>query len=329
MSGLPAVGAFREKLESSGLATDAVDAAVLQFQQTMYDLLPETHGLKSGMKADLVHGEDENMRAVFAATARSSAHMLARLKYSQNLSLAMIKLKTAKSGKGKDTEAYLRNEILKRASTSMTYTPSPFAESLLKWSFFTHLGASPAFIFMNAHQVPVVSLPWIAGKLSGSVTSGYKRTTVSLAQASKDVYKMLRWDHTGTAKQIASGEAEARSVMDLDAAEEAADKIADPVQRAARLAEVGYLKHAEEVGLLNSTMELNMAEEAAVTSKKLRNMARTIALPVHAGESRNARGERVPVGAACVHVLEERLRRETLRTLGLFLLDGRAVLEDR
>jgi hypothetical protein len=278
MSGLAAVGRFREKLTDSGLSDEAISAAMLNFQQTMFELLPEGHILKSGLKAKLAPGYEEDMRAVFARTARSSAHALARLFYTQNLATAMRELK--KSGDhGNQEGKALYNAMMTRTSALMQADDSPLARVLHKISAFSLLGASPAFLVVNLHQIPLVTLPRLAAEYAAATklpwTQAGKLVTRALLQAFKETKSGITWTTTAGKGGLMTGDSEGR--VEFDHAK--MNHLAPKEQR--------YLRHLDKLGQLGSTMEMYLSAESDTGFGRLRNITRTLNTPVQAGEIMN------------------------------------------
>jgi hypothetical protein len=148
---------------------DAFDKGVADEIRTMmaelyYEALPEHHTLKQEMKREGVHGEEKDMRRVFARSALSSAHYLSRLKYTDQLKSAMFAI--AEEGKkGPDARKYY-NEIVMRSRQDMEETNAPWADKLAAVSYLAHLGVNPAFILTNATQVAMITTPWLAARTS-------------------------------------------------------------------------------------------------------------------------------------------------------------------
>ncbi len=172
---------------------DAFDKGVADEIRTMmaelyYEALPEHHTLKQEMKREGVHGEEKDMRRVFARSALSSAHYLSRLKYTDQLKSAMFAI--AEEGKkGPDARKYY-NEIVMRSRQDMEETNAPWADKLAAVSYLAHLGVNPAFILTNATQVAMITTPWLAARTStAKATAALMKaygTSVSLIWSSYD-----------------------------------------------------------------------------------------------------------------------------------------------
>jgi hypothetical protein len=148
---------------------DSFDKGVADEIRTMmaeiyYESLPEHHTLKHEMKREGVHGEEKDMRRVFARSALSSAHYLSRLKYTDQLKSAMFAI-SEEGDKGPDARKYY-NEIVMRSRQDMEETNAPWADKLAAVSYLAHLGANPAFILTNATQVAMITTPWLAARTS-------------------------------------------------------------------------------------------------------------------------------------------------------------------
>jgi hypothetical protein len=160
--------------------------------QMYFDMLPEKSDLKRLMKREGIHGEEEDMRRVFAATAISSAHHISRLKYANDLSAAMVDV--AKEGRTDETGRMAYNELVKRTGLAMDMQQHPVVDRLMQVSYFAHLGLSPAFILTNMTQVPMITLPWLGARHSFS-TAGR-----AIATAYADVAQMMKTTYTGKGK---------------------------------------------------------------------------------------------------------------------------------
>lgn len=303
----------------SAMDAAAIDAAVFALQKMMIELLPEGHQLKRTLKAELVAGEEPDARAVFAQVARSDAHYMARLEHANELSEAMAKMQRvsntipAANAPGltddertkilRDAEDAIAvsNEFARRANMTMS-EPSPTANWLLNWSFFDHLGGSAAYILMNAHQPWTVTLPVLAARLQGHYETpeqaakgiwvqrpveDLKKTGEALWRHSKAAAKMLTFTKTGTAGQIATGQAEVRVSIDTAKLLEEAAKIQDPEERAKREQQIHFLEHLTRAQLLDITLEHNLGASADTRFQTLERVIRTIAMPPQAGEMIN------------------------------------------
>lgn len=152
--------------------------------QMMFDMLPEHHALKRQMKREGIHGEDTNMRRVFAQTSISQAHYISRLKFSNELDQAMRAVNTAAR---RDIEMReIENELKLRTKVSMDNTQSALVDSLVNASYFAHLGLSPAFLLTNMTQVPMITAPWLGAR------HGVGATKRAMAMALADTAKIIK-----------------------------------------------------------------------------------------------------------------------------------------
>lgn len=289
MAGTQFVGAYRKRLEdlaggSNGMTPEAVDIAVNEFAQAMYELLPEGHAAKSLIRAEKVHGEEQDMQAVFAKTVPAAAHHLSRLVHGEELAKSIDAMRKAKSTNRDD--AYVHNEIMKRINGSMAYEPTPITNALMNLSFFSHLAASPVFVLMNMHQVPMVTLPWLQARLEGSVKGRWGKVSGALWQAAKDTKTLITFSKT-SAKDAVTGDGDIRAEIDIAEIRAKYEKIADPKERARKLAEVDFLERAVDAGVLDVTIEMGMSAVASTGHRRTRNLMRSLTLPVHLGELYN------------------------------------------
>lgn len=158
--------------------------------QMYFDMLPEKSALKRQMKREGIHGEEEDMRRVFAASSLSMAHHISRLKYANDLSEAMVNVRKEARG-GNETMQMVRNELVKRTALSLDLSQNPLIDRVLQVSYFSHLGLSPAFILTNMTQVPMITAPWLGSR------HGYSKTVGALAQAFADTKDMIRSTYAG------------------------------------------------------------------------------------------------------------------------------------
>ena len=155
----------------------------------VFDMLPEHHALKRQMKREGIHGEEEDMRRVFAQSALSQAHYISRLKYANDLSATLMAVKKEGHG-GNETMRMVANELIKRAKLAMDIDDHPMVDRLLQGSYFAHLGMSPAFILTNMTQVPMITAPWLGAR------HGFGVATRALADAYRDVFRMMKSTYT-------------------------------------------------------------------------------------------------------------------------------------
>lgn len=142
-----------------------------------YEALPEHHALKREMKREGVHGEEEDMRRVFAVSTIKSAHYMSRLKHADDLKSALFAIR--REGKKSSDAMEYYNEVVKRAKLSMDETSAPWADKIAAVSYLAHLGMNPAFVLTNASQVAMITAPWLAartsvGKATAALGSAYR-----------------------------------------------------------------------------------------------------------------------------------------------------------
>lgn len=157
--------------------------------QAYFDALPEKSALKRLLKREGVHGEEEDMRRVFAASALSSAHHISRLKYANDLSEAMVKVRA--EGRRDETLRMVGNELNKRTALALERQENPIVDRVLQVSYFANLGLSPAFLLTNMTQVPMITAPWLGAR------HGFAKATRALAEAFTDTKDMVRATYAG------------------------------------------------------------------------------------------------------------------------------------
>jgi len=157
--------------------------------QAYFDALPEKSALKRQLKREGVHGEEEDMRRVFAASALSSAHHISRLKYANDLSEAMVKVRA--EGRRDETMRMVGNELNKRTALALERQENPIVDRVLQVSYFANLGLSPAFLLTNMTQVPMITAPWLGAR------HGFAKATRALAEAFTDTKDMVRATYAG------------------------------------------------------------------------------------------------------------------------------------
>ncbi len=157
--------------------------------QAYFDALPEKSALKRQLKREGVHGEEEDMRRVFAASALSSAHHISRLKYANDLSEAMVKVRA--EGRRDETLRMVGNELNKRTALALEMQENPIVDRVLQVSYFANLGLSPAFLLTNMTQVPMITAPWLGAR------HGFAKATRALAEAFADTKDMVRATYAG------------------------------------------------------------------------------------------------------------------------------------
>ena len=152
--------------------------------QMMFDMLPEHHALKSAMRREGIHGENENMRQVFAKSSLSQAHYISRLQYGEQLNEALQKV--AKAARRDHDMRTIENELKLRAKLSMVDSQSALTDLAVNASYFAHLGLSPAFLISNMTQVPMITAPWLYAR------HGLNNSRMAMAQAIVDSAKIIK-----------------------------------------------------------------------------------------------------------------------------------------
>lgn len=227
-----------------------------------YASLPEYHALKREIRSENIHGEEADMRRVFAISTMRSAHYMSRLKYASDIKSAMYRMKDAGSKNGPEA-MQIYNEVALRAGMAMEYTDSPWMDKALTVSYLAHLGANPAFILTNASQVAMITVPWLAAR--SSTTRAVSATTTAYSEAVNIIKSSfndqgwrfeLEWaEKLGTGKTGANKEAMLKSLLDRN--------------------------------LLNITIEHDLNAVAAMKNRTLGDALRAGNLPVHVTELAN------------------------------------------
>lgn len=230
--------------------------------QAYFDALPEKSALKRQLKREGVHGEEEDMRRVFAASALSSAHHISRLKYANDLSEAMVKVRA--EGRRDETLRMVGNELNKRTALALEMQENPIVDRVLQVSYFANLGLSPAFLLTNMTQVPMITAPWLGAR------HGYAKATRALAEAFTDTKDMIRSTYAG--KGVKDGW---RSEFDWS------QKYPEGTD------EHKLFRELLDRNLLDITMEHDLTAVAEVRNTKIDDAIKIANLPVRVTETAN------------------------------------------
>lgn len=188
--------------------------------QMYFDMLESHSALKSQMKRKNYFGEEEDMRRVFSSTATAQAHHISRLRYSNDLAESMVAVQKEGSH-GNILMRNVYNELVQRTKLALERNENPFVDRILQFSYFTHLGLSPAFWLTNMSQVITTTLPWLSAR------HGVSTTGRAMASAYGDVVKMLGDTYRGKgwkdgwrsefdwSQRFADGTGESRLFRDL------------------------------------------------------------------------------------------------------------------
>jgi hypothetical protein len=183
VSGLPNFAKLEDYITSQ-LGGETRAEVQNMLSQMMFDMLPEHHALKSAMRREGIHGENENMRQVFAKSSLSQAHYISRLQYGEQLNEALQKV--AKAARRDHDMRTIENELKLRAKLSMVDSQSALTDLAVNASYFAHLGLSPAFLISNMTQVPMITAPWLYAR------HGLNNSRMAMAQAIVDSAKIIK-----------------------------------------------------------------------------------------------------------------------------------------
>jgi hypothetical protein len=188
LKNLPDLPLVEDYLESSGDLDNKTQKQVMDIMREMYFSLAMHH---SAIKREGIHGAERDMRAVFAASSIGTSHQLSRLKYTGKLNEAMGEVR--KEAKKNLSMRSVETEFDKRSELALQQFHSPLTNHLITASFFTHLGMSPAYVFTNMTQVPIITIPWLAAR------HGSMKASEAVWAAFGDVSKIIKsnWGDQG------------------------------------------------------------------------------------------------------------------------------------
>lgn len=244
----------------------AVDAIRGTLAYMYADLLPENSGIKSQMKREGVSGASVDMRRVFANVAVGNAHRIATLEHSRDLSGAVKELRTLQRSR-KLEDQYVANEIIKRSNTALQFEQSPVADTLLSLSYFANLGVSPAYIFTNMTQVPMITAPWLAARF------GVDNSAKALFAAYAESAKMLKsnFDAEGWRAEVdwsgtyAEDSGEARMLEELLNSNLLDITIEQDLSAVAKGSDAGFGRGGDFMQLLNTPVRFTEVANRLVT----------------------------------------------------------------
>lgn len=185
VSAVPDVAAIEAHI-AADLPPEMRESVRDMLTQMYFDLLPEHHALKSAMKRTGAHGEEADMRRVFAASATRLAHHISRMKNATDLSEAMQKVRQASRKDEALRNVY--NTLVEHAALSMDPNEGNerWVSTVMTTSYLANLGLSPAFILTNLTQVPMITYPWLSARF------GWGATSRAMAAALADVTKLMK-----------------------------------------------------------------------------------------------------------------------------------------
>ena len=184
MAKLPDVAAIEAHINAdlpAGMRSHVKDMLV----QMYFDMLPARHALKQSMEREGVHGEEPNMRRVFAASSMSQAHHISRMKHATELSEKLTAVKLA--GRTDDKLRNVYNTLIDHSALALEQDQGGrFTNALMQVSYLANLGLSPAFLLTNLTQVPMITMPWLAARF------GMGASTRAMWTSMADVSKMMQ-----------------------------------------------------------------------------------------------------------------------------------------
>jgi hypothetical protein len=255
--------------------------------QMYFDMMPRDSALKRDMNREGVHGEEKDMRRVFASSVLAQAHHISRLQFSQDLNAAMVDIQ--KETKQNENMRMVFNELKKRSALAMDQDANhPVIDKILQGSYFAHLGLSPAFWLTNMSQVPMITMPWMVARY------GLGASNTAMGKAYSDTYAIIKTTYSGKgktwrsefdwSKQFKDGTDEAklmqslldRSVLDITiehdlsaVAQMTHGKVDDVIKMANLPVRVTEMANRSITGLMAYRLARsvnNMSHEAAVDS---------------------------------------------------------------
>lgn len=149
--------------------------------------LPEQAIRKHFIHRKFIPGYSADALRTFAAFSRRSSKQIARLAHSDQMSGALDAMAAAvRHGEVADPVAagHLVNELDKSYQWAMNPSTATWSSRLTHLGFMWHLGASPAHLLLNLSQQAQVTLPWLAGELTGKKSFG--AVAAAMLKANKD-----------------------------------------------------------------------------------------------------------------------------------------------
>jgi hypothetical protein len=193
MGGRDIMGAFQRlrtvfndgKVEGEAKTNERIDTMMRQMYLT---LLSETSARKSELHRRNVAGADGDMMRAFATQGRATAHFIAGLQTNGKINEHLLQMK-AEAGKTlgdrEQKQAYF-NEIMRRHSMNLEYTPSGMIEKAMAGTSVWMLLSNPSYFLVNATQPFMMSAPLIGARY------GYAKTNAEMFRAFKEVLPVLK-----------------------------------------------------------------------------------------------------------------------------------------
>lgn len=193
MGGRDVMGAFQRlrtvfndgKVEGETEINERIDTMMRQMYLT---LLSETSARKSEIHRRNVAGADGDMMRSFATQGRATAHFIAGLQTNGavNKHLVDIKNEIRNNSGDREKQADLFNEIMRRHSMNLEYSPSGMIEKAMAGTSVWMLLTNPSYFLVNATQPFMMSAPLIGARY------GYAKTNAEMFRAFKEVLPVLK-----------------------------------------------------------------------------------------------------------------------------------------
>lgn len=190
---LSAFQRLRGAVQESSDGTQSVDAEVQAkmqglMRQLYLTLLAENSARKGEIHRKNVAGADKDMMRAFATQGRANAHFLAGLKTNGaiNDNLRSMKEEAGEHRTGRAQRQELFNEILRRHTSHLEYSPSPLIDKAMGFSSVWLLLTNPSYYLVNALQPWMMTQPMMAGR------HGYGKSASALMKAYSEVAPLLK-----------------------------------------------------------------------------------------------------------------------------------------
>ena len=190
---LSAFQRLRGAVQESSDGTQSVDAEVQAkmqglMRQLYLTLLAENSARKGEIHRKNVAGADKDMMRAFATQGRANAHFLAGLKTNGaiNDNLRSMKEEAGEHRTGRAQRQELFNEILRRHTGHLEYSPSPLIDKAMGFSSVWLLLTNPSYYLVNALQPWMMTQPMLAGR------HGYGKSASAMMKAYTEVAPLLK-----------------------------------------------------------------------------------------------------------------------------------------
>lgn len=168
---------------------DAASAKVDQMMRQMYlTLLSETSARKSELHRRNIAGADDDMMRSFATQGRAVAHFIAGMETNGEVNelLQNMEGETRKSLGDRDEKQAYFNEIMRRHTMNLEYSPSGGIEKAMSGTSVYMLLTNPSYFLINATQPWLMSHPLMAAK------HGWGNAAGQLYRAYRDLVPVIK-----------------------------------------------------------------------------------------------------------------------------------------